>query len=122
MYKLSHTNVMSLTGVCVDASGGPAIVMPYMANGSVLHYLKREREKLVLPEYADPEVVSLVFHQCTNALAGVFLLPQSPYCHGKVINSTCGRSMHENSQWHFVKQVFNSCHTAVTHTTQPSKN
>ena len=83
MYKLSHTNVMSLTGVCVDASGGPAIVMPYMANGSVLHYLKREREKLVVPEDADPGVVSLVFHQCTNALAGVFLLPQSPYCHGQ---------------------------------------
>ena len=85
MYKLSHPNVMSLTGVCVDASGGPAIVMPYMANGSVLHYLKKEKEKLVLPEDADPEVVSLVFHryQCTNALAGAFLLPQSPYCHGQ---------------------------------------
>ena len=59
MYNLSHTNVMPLTGVCVDASGGPAIVMPYMANGSVLDYLKKEREKLVLPEAADLGVVSL---------------------------------------------------------------
>jgi len=53
MHTLSHPNVMSLTGVCLDAGGGPAVVMPFMGNGSVLHYLKKERGKLVPPDDAD---------------------------------------------------------------------
>ena len=42
MQDLLHPNVMSIVGVCV----GPSIVMPYMANGSLLGYLKRERSTL----------------------------------------------------------------------------
>ena len=57
MHTLSHPNVMSLTGVCLDSSGGPAVVMPYMGNGSVLQYLKNKRGKLVPPDDADCSVV-----------------------------------------------------------------
>ena len=57
MHALSHPNVMSLTGVCLDTGGGPAIVMPYMDNGSVLNYLKKERRKL---DDADCNVVCIV--------------------------------------------------------------
>ena len=57
MHTLSHPNVMSLTGVCLDSSGGPAVVMPYMDKGSVLQYLKKERGKLVPPIDADCSVV-----------------------------------------------------------------
>ena len=57
MHILSHPNVMSLTGVCLDAGGGPAVVMPYMDNGSVLHYLKKETKKLVPSNDADSSVV-----------------------------------------------------------------
>ena len=49
MHTLSHPNVMSLTGVCLDTAGGLAVVMPYMSRGSVLHYLQKERGKLVPP-------------------------------------------------------------------------
>ena len=48
MKDLSHPNVMSLLGVFFKADQGPAIVMPYMANGSLLHYLKKERKSLLL--------------------------------------------------------------------------
>ena len=48
LQELSHPNVMSLIGVCIDSTQGPSIVMPYMANGSVLDYLKRERQTLQL--------------------------------------------------------------------------
>ena len=41
----------------MDAGGGPAVVMPFMGNGSVLHYLKKERGKLVPPDDADCSVV-----------------------------------------------------------------
>ena len=59
MHILSHPNVMSLTGVCLDAGGGPAVVMPYMENGSILHYLKKEAKKLVPPSDADSNVVCM---------------------------------------------------------------
>jgi len=57
MYPLSHPNVMSLTGVCLDAGGGPAVVMPYMDNDSVLHYLRKETKKLVPPNNTDSGIV-----------------------------------------------------------------
>ena len=55
MKDFAHYNVMSLIGVCLDTS--LAIVMPYMANGSVLDYLKREKKTLLLSKEAEPEEV-----------------------------------------------------------------
>ena len=55
MKEFTHYHVMSLIGVCLDTS--LAIVMPYMANGSVLDYLKREKKSLLLSEEAEPEEV-----------------------------------------------------------------
>ena len=48
---------MSLVGVCLDAGAGPAIVMPYMANGSLLDYLRKERDSLLLDDDASPNKV-----------------------------------------------------------------
>ena len=48
MKDLFHPNVMILLGICPNASLGPCIVMPYMTNGSLLDYLKKERKKLFL--------------------------------------------------------------------------
>ena len=50
MSRFKHAHVMGLIGVCLDAGSAPYIVMPYMANGSLLHYLKKERTNLVLAE------------------------------------------------------------------------
>ena len=33
-----HPHVLNITGVCVDAGSTPYIVMPFMANGSLLAY------------------------------------------------------------------------------------
>ncbi len=57
MKSFDHPNILSLIGVCVDAGSAPYIVMPYMENGSLLSYLKRERPKLTIIEGADPELV-----------------------------------------------------------------
>ena len=53
MKEFNHPNVMSLIGVCVDAGSGVSIVMPFMENGSLLDYLRRERDSLYL---SDPNV------------------------------------------------------------------
>ena len=48
MQSFKHPNVMSLIGVCENFCGGPTVVMPFMANGSTLDYLKKERKSLML--------------------------------------------------------------------------
>lgn len=58
MKNFDHPNVLSLVGVCLDAGPAPYVVMPYMANGSLLHYLKKERRNLVLPVDTDEDIVS----------------------------------------------------------------
>ena len=58
MKHFDHPNVLGLIGVCLDAGPAPYVVMPYMANGSLLHYLKKERKNIVLSPEADDDVVS----------------------------------------------------------------
>ena len=58
MRKFNHPHVMDLIGVCLNAGPAPCIVMPYMANGSLLSYLKRKRGSLVIKEDADEDSVS----------------------------------------------------------------
>ena len=57
MKDLHHPNVMSLIGVCLDAGPGVSIVMPFMANGSLLDYLKRERNNLYIKDDAELDMV-----------------------------------------------------------------
>ena len=47
MQRFRHPNVMPLIGVCLDGGPTPLIVMPYMVNGSLLDYLRKERASLV---------------------------------------------------------------------------
>ena len=58
MKHFDHPNVLHLIGVCLDAGPAPYVVMPYMANGSLLRYLKKERNNLVLQGGGDEDVVS----------------------------------------------------------------
>ena len=50
MSRLKHTHIMGLVEVCLDGGPAPYVVMPYMINGSLLEYLKRERDKLVFTD------------------------------------------------------------------------
>ena len=57
MKSFQHKNVLSLIGVCIDAGAAPYLVMPYMLNGSLLSYLKKERPKLTIAEGATDDLV-----------------------------------------------------------------
>ena len=59
MSRFRHAHVMGLYGVCLDADSTPFIIMPYMANGSLLQYLKRERDNIVILEDNDPDDVNI---------------------------------------------------------------
>ena len=58
MKQFDHPHVMSLIGLCLDGGPAPYLVMPYMANGSLFSYLKRERENLVLTANNDEDQVN----------------------------------------------------------------
>ena len=77
MKHFDHPNVLHLIGVCLDAGPAPYVVMPFMANGSLLHYLKKERNNIVLQVGGDEDVVCLPLHsyqfvpsyaQCTQKI------------------------------------------------------
>ena len=55
MKNLHHQHVMTLKGVCLDGGPVPYLILPYMANGSLLSYIRREQSNLVIMEEADIE-------------------------------------------------------------------
>ena len=55
MKNFANLHVMSLKGVCLDGGPVPYIVLPYMANGSLLSYLKKELNNLVVMKDNDIE-------------------------------------------------------------------
>ena len=50
MYIFEHPNVLTLCGVCLDGGTAPYIIMPFMANGSLLTYLRNNRKTLVVSD------------------------------------------------------------------------
>ena len=61
MQDFHHPHVMTLIGVSFDANHTPTMVMPFMANGSLLSYLKKNRASLLIPDTADQETVRANF-------------------------------------------------------------
>ena len=59
MSRFKHVHVMGLIGVCLDSGSAPYIIMPYMANGSLIKYLKRERRSIIVLKDLDEDEVSL---------------------------------------------------------------
>ena len=57
MHRLDHPNVISLIGLCLDAGPSPYIILPFMENGSLLSYVKNNREILVTNADTDDEMV-----------------------------------------------------------------
>ena len=60
MSRFKHAHVMGLIGVCLDAGSAPYIVMPYMANGSLLKYLRRERNVIIPSDSKDEDEVGSI--------------------------------------------------------------
>ena len=68
MQRFQHSNVLNLIGVCIDSGEAPYIIMPYMANGSLLTYLRKERPQLTIAEEAGEDPVSRTYLSLENIL------------------------------------------------------
>ena len=60
MSTFDHPNVLTVSGVCLDGGPAPYIIMPFMFNGSLLSYLKKKREELVVSSDLGTETVGFV--------------------------------------------------------------
>ena len=78
MQDFHHPHVMTLIGVSFDANHTPSMVMPFMANGSVLSYLKTNRSSLIIPEAADEETVRLSLCTSNICVIGIYTAPHIP--------------------------------------------
>ena len=81
MSKFDHPNILTLNGVCMDGGPAPFIIMPFMINGSLLTYLRKNRATLVIesgnrqPE-DDNEVIK-TFNSVVASMVQNNLMPYS---------------------------------------------
>ena len=70
MFHLNHPNVQPMIGVCIDGGPIPFVVMPYMQNGSLLSFLRKNKDTLLLTQGEEDEVcvsVCVCLHACLHA-------------------------------------------------------
>ena len=59
MAKFDHPHVLNLLGISFDMNKTPFLVMPFMANGSLLSHLRKNRKELTAK---DEDVAELVIN------------------------------------------------------------
>ena len=96
MKEFNHPNVMSLIGVSTGTSlsgGTPLIIMPYMARGSLLSYLRKEREQLILGANTDltqvGAVQKLMMQMCLQISKGMAYLASLRFVHRDLAARNC---------------------------------
>ena len=96
MKDFDHPNVMTLVGVCkaTEMSGGaPSIIMPYMARGSLLSYLRKERDGLLLSADVDVTQVGavqkLLMQICLQISQGMAYLASLRFVHRDLAARNC---------------------------------
>ena len=97
MSRFSHAHVMGLIGVCLDSSSALLIVMPFMDNGSLLKYLKKERENLIVSEENDEQEVYTLFGILLN-----MKVPVCVFCTGTRCLQASDGDVLSDSQWNGV--------------------
>ena len=57
MVHFDHPNVMTLTGVILVDGGAPLLVMPFMAKGTLLAYVRDNKTKFLHEDEEKPDKV-----------------------------------------------------------------
>ena len=93
MKFFNHLNVLSLIGISVDHGDAPCIVMPFMNEGSLLSYLKRERSNLTVSERADEDIIldtrKQLLSMCLQIANGMMYLAGMKIVHRDLATRNC---------------------------------
>ena len=96
MKDFEHPNVMSLIGITTGAAisgGAPSIIMPYMARGSLLGYLRKEGDALKPRSDADVThvgaVQKLLMQLCLQISKGMAYLASLRFVHRDLAARNC---------------------------------
>ena len=57
IHEFDHPNIISLVGICLDAGPSPYIILPFMENGSLLSYVKDNKNILHTDTNTNEETV-----------------------------------------------------------------
>ena len=90
MSNLSHPNVMKMIGICVDANNTPYLVMSYMSQGSLLSFLRKNREELTAMDQPQDTVsrniTSIMLVKENNAMKEPFVYSGAEYKEKAAVN------------------------------------
>ena len=58
MCQLKHPNILTPLGICLELQV-PYLLMPLMERGSLLMYLRKEKDNLLMPEDTEVDLVHI---------------------------------------------------------------